>query len=77
MATDLKSIKALIEVPDTARNISDYKETELLLNTFYGGKDRGRSLQLGFYDVDNNYRFIQLDNEAVKVLIEELQNAFL
>jgi len=77
MATDLKSIKALIEVPDTARNISDYKETELHLNTFYGGKDRGKSLQMGFYDVDNNYRFIQLSREAVMELFWELQEAFL
>lgn len=72
MSTTLKNIKALVEVPDKLKRESDYKETEVQLTRFYGGKERGVSLQLGFLNEEGDYQSVQLDNNSVRDLIREL-----
>lgn len=76
MATDLKTLKALIEVPRLDGTMkSDYKKTEVQLTRFWGGK-RGTSLQIGFKGFDGNYSHIQLDNDNCRKLFEELRDHF-
>lgn len=77
MSTNLKTLKGKTENPDTTQKIPTYKDTEVHLTRFFGGVERGTSLQLGFYDADKNYHHVQLDNENVKELIKELQDYFL
>lgn len=76
MATDLKSIKATIEIPKLTERESLYAPTDINLTSFYGGEKRGHSLQLGFVSSDGNYHFVQLDNNSVKTLIKELTTNF-
>lgn len=65
MATDLKTLKADIEIPNT----SEYIKTEVNLSSFYGGAKRGHSLQIGFNDEESNYKFVQLSNSSVRELV--------
>jgi hypothetical protein len=46
MSTELTPIKGRIEIPDGKTKTSSYKETELLLTSFYGGTENGRMIQL-------------------------------
>ena len=75
MSTELKTLQGKIEIPNPPKMSSIYKSTELHLNRFYGGQDRGTSLQIGFYNESGKYSHIQLDHETIlelkNILIEE------
>lgn len=77
MSTSLKTLQGKIEIPRKTDRVSDYKNTEIHLTSFYGGKERGKSLQIGFLNEDENYVHIQIDNSNVKELIIELVSNFL
>ena len=77
MSTELKTLKAKIEVPDYAHKDSAYKDTEVLLNSFPGGLVRGHSLQITFLNEKGEYSHIQLDNENVRELIRVLTETYL
>ncbi len=77
MSTELKTLKAKIEVPDYANRNSAYKDTEVLLNSFSGGTVRGHSLQITFLNEKDEYSHIQLDNENVHQLIKVLTETYL
>ena len=76
MSTELKTLKGKIEVPNPPKIESTYKSTELHLNRFYGGKDRGTSLQIGFYNQLGQYNHIQLDYQTVLELRDILNESF-
>ena len=76
MSTELKTLKGNIEVPNPPKMKSTYKSTELHLNRFYGGKDRGASLQIGFYNESGQYNHIQLDCQTVLELKNILTDNF-
>lgn len=56
--------------------VSNYKDTEVSLNSFFGGVHRGKSLQITFLNEEGNFSHVQLDNESVKILLEELKQSF-
>ena len=77
MATELKTLKGKIEIPlKNGIMTSDYKDVDVLLTRFWGGKERGVSLQITFLNENENYSHVQLNNENVKQLIEELNLYF-
>lgn len=76
MSTELKSIFGKIEIPDKVRLKSSYVSREVNLTSFYGGKERGHSLQISFLNANNESCFIQLDNENVKELINTLKGVY-
>ena len=76
MSTELKTLKGKIEVFNPSKMESTYKSTELHLNRFYGGKDRGASLQIGFYNQLGQYNHIQLDYQTVLELRDILNESF-
>lgn len=76
MSTNLKSIQGKIEIPNLKQMESDYKHTELHLTKFYGGTNRGTSLQIGFYNEMGKYNHIQLDSNAIKELKNILNSEF-
>lgn len=77
MSKELEPIKATIEIPNTKTKTSEYIEREVDLTSFFGGSERGHSLQLGFMNEKGFYSFIQIDNEQVKQLIKELVKTYL
>ena len=76
MSKQFEAIKCTIEIPDKENNAPKYFPTELDLNGFYGGKERGYSLQLGFYNQFGQYNFVQLDANAIKELKELLNTEY-
>ena len=76
MSTELKTLKGKIEIPDSPKMESTYKSTELYLTSFYGGQERGTSLQIGFYNDLGNYNHIQLDHETIIELRNILNEEF-
>lgn len=76
MSTELKTLKGLIEIPNPKTHVSEYKETDILLNSFWGGTKRGCSLQITFENESGNYSHVQLDNTQVLELIKELQEIY-
>lgn len=76
MSTELKTLQGRIEIPDSPKKESTYKSTKLHLNRFYGGKDRGTSLQIGFYNQLGQYNHIQLDCRTVLELRDILNESF-
>lgn len=76
MSTELKTLQGKIEIPNPPKMSSTYKSTELHLNRFYGGKDRGASLQIGFYNQLGQYNHIQLDRQTVLELRDILNESF-
>lgn len=77
MSTELKTLNAKIEVPDYTDKNSAYKDTEVLLNSFSGGLNRGHSLQITFLNEKDEYCHIQLDNNNVHELIRVLTETYL
>lgn len=77
MATELKTLKGKIEIPlKNGTMTSDYKNVDVSLTRFWGGEERGVSLQITFLNENGNYSHVQLNNENVKQLIEELNLYF-
>ena len=77
MSTELKTLKGSLELPKRNGNMtSDYKKVDVLLTRFWGGSKRNISLQITFLNEQGDYSHVQLDNENVKILIEELNNNF-
>ena len=76
MSTELRSLKGKIEIPNTQSMNSDYKETELFLNRFWGGTYRGTCLQITFLNEEGNYSHVQIDSENIEELKEILNTAF-
>jgi hypothetical protein len=73
MSTQLIELQGKKEIP--MGNHSEYIDKELHLTRFFGGAERGTSLQItitGFANTD----YIQLDNQAVQALIRALVDAF-
>lgn len=69
MSTSLGSVYAKIEIPKLDGSMtSDYKDTEVFLNRFYGGVKRGKSLQITFLNEKGDHSDIQLDSANIKVL---------
>lgn len=68
MTTRMKSISGLIELPHPEKMESSYIPTELSITRFYGGKNRGVSVQLTL-----NREYIQIDHDSIKELINTLQ----
>lgn len=77
MSTELKTLKGKIEIPrKDGSMISDYKEVDVSLTRFWGGTERGTSLQITFLNENEDHFHIQLDSENVKLLFEELKEHF-
>lgn len=72
MSTELNSIKGKFEVPIPHTKESEYKDGFLHLTSFFGGENRGHSLQL---TINNSH--IQLSKPQVLQLIKELVNTYL
>lgn len=67
MSTELTPIIGRTEFPHPETMQSTYKEDELLLTSFSGGKENGRMLQLTLI-----HGHIQLTKDQVKDLIQTL-----
>lgn len=76
MSTELKSLKGKIEKPSSIEEKSNYFDVKLDLNRFYGGIERGTSLQMGFYNQLGQYNHIQLDNKNIMELKSLLNEYF-
>jgi hypothetical protein len=76
MSKELKTLKGKIKIPDEETRKSYYKETDILLTSFYGGVKRGHSLQIAFKDENDYYKHFQLDNENLKLLVKEIKKHF-
>lgn len=76
MSTPLKSLKGKIEKPSSISDKSNYFDAELDLDRFYGGIERGTSLQMGFYNQLGQYNYIQLDNKNIMELKSLLNEYF-
>jgi hypothetical protein len=75
MSTQLKSLKGKIEEPSSISDKSNYFDAELDLNRFYGGIERGISLQMGFYNELGRYNHIQLDDKNI-IELKSLLNEY-
>ena len=74
MSTELKTLKGKLEIPEkNGTMISNYKEVDVSLTCFWGGIERGTSLQITFLNENGDYSHIQLDNENIKLLFKELE----
>lgn len=78
MSTKLETLKGKIETTTSVNSKIEpfYPSREVYLTSFYGGKERGKSLQLSFNTLMHENVHIQLDNATVKELIEILQENF-
>ena len=78
MSTQIKTLKGSIEIKvEEAETISiKHLNRKIDLSSFYGGIERGKSLQIGFKNEFGHYVFIQLDNKNVLELLKELNNNF-
>lgn len=77
MSTELKTLKGSLELPERGGSMtSKYKKVDVSLTRFWGGSERNMSLQITFLNEQEDYSHVQLDNENVKLLIEELNNNF-
>lgn len=77
MSTELSTLKGKIQdIDKSTRDLPIYVDTEINLTRFYGGVDRGTSLQIGFITLEGNYSYVQLDNENLKELRGILQAFF-
>ena len=76
MSTELKTISAKIEIPKKHSLQSDYLDTEISLNRFWGGNKRGTSLQITFLNEDSKYSHIQLDAKNIRELKDILNTEF-
>ena len=74
MSTTYEPIKGKREVPIPELHKSTYMPAELHITRFYGGVDRGVSIQLGILDMDW-FHSIQLDNVAAHALLKQLKGA--
>jgi hypothetical protein len=72
MSTELDLIKATIEISKSKSQHSDYVSTDVHITRFYGGKDRGTSVQLTFQNELGRMEHIQIDQENIRKLIQEL-----
>jgi hypothetical protein len=73
MGVKLVKIKGTVEVPQAIVNhpeIRAFKDAELQVSSFYGGKARGVCIQLTLNTVEP---YIQLDRKAVDKLIDRLR----
>jgi len=74
MSTDVVTLKGKRELPVTKDGrYSVYSDMELHANTFYGGADRGKSLQLTLSGLATVPLHIQLDNATAKKLVVALK----
>lgn len=73
MATTYDPITGLLEVPIPAIRKSEYLPSKLHITRFFGGTERGVSIQLGIED-ENGYKDIQLDNRSANELLDLLQD---
>jgi hypothetical protein len=73
MSTQLIELEGKKEIP--VGNRSEYVDKEVHLTRFYGGVERGASLQITITGYGNT-DYIQLDNAATKELIKALLAAF-
>jgi hypothetical protein len=71
MSTSLGVIKGEVEIPNTKKQNSDYKYTELHVTKFYGGHRRGTSVQLSI--VTDSIDHIQIPQSEIPRLIEMLK----
>lgn len=77
MSTQLGNLQVKIEIPNRKKQTSDYIDTDVLLNRFYGGTKRGTSLQITFENETGDTSHIQLDNKNVHQLIKTLTEGFI
>ena len=76
MSTQYEPIVGDIEYPLTEEKRNNYVPALLHISRFFGGKDRGVSIQLGIEnEYDNSYSHIQLDNKSANALLELLREA--
>jgi hypothetical protein len=69
MSTELKSTKGLEEIPVPNERRSEYEETHLLMTSYWGGRDKGRMVQL-----TPERDHIQLDKAGVQDLVNTLSD---
>ena len=70
MSTTIGNVNGEDEIPLVDEMKSKYEESELSVNSFFGGVSRGRCAQLTML---GGYTFIQLDEKGVDDLIDILQ----
>ena len=73
MSTQIITLEGKKEIP--MGNRSEYVDKEIHLTRFYGGTERGASLQITIAGHANT-DYIQLDNATTKELIKALLDAF-
>jgi hypothetical protein len=76
MSTDLKSLVGRVEIPNTDKKTSEYKEVKVHLTIFHGGAERGKSLQIGYRNENNDYSHLQLSRETCSELRRILHDNF-
>jgi len=76
MSTELGKLKGKIEIPVPGRMEVTYMDTEVSLNRFWGGTERGVSLQLIVENEAHRFSYVQLSEYEVKILKDILNEYF-
>lgn len=76
MSKELESIKGKIELPNPDTSRSNYTDREVFLTAFYGGIERGDSLQITFTNEFCNPCHIQIDSSNIEKLKQILNEHF-
>lgn len=77
MATKLKPLKGKMELSIDNDIEPIYRDTDINLTIFAGGKLRGKSLEIGFKNHNNVYSHVQLDNSTVHDLFILLRDNYI
>lgn len=67
MSTDLETVRGKKEIPDPETKTVNYADEQLLITSFYGGRDRGICISLTIPSGQ-----IQLTESAVEDLVQTL-----
>lgn len=74
MSTRIKTIEGVYQKGRKGTFEVEFKKAYLSLNRFWGGKEKGRMLQLTI--VGETASYIQFTEEQVKELVEVLKDSF-
>jgi hypothetical protein len=76
MSIELGKLKGKIEIPVPGKMKVTYMDTEVSINRFWGGTERGASLQLTFENELHTFSHVQLSECEVKILKNILNENF-
>ena len=76
MSTELGKLKGKIEIPVPGKMKVTYMNTEVHITRFWGGTERGVSLQLTFENETHGFSHIQISKEEAEILKNILNENF-